>query len=162
MLPTIKLLRSSTPKVDGIFGSRWRHIRWAGPAVAGLLLQSSQLLAPDAANARPYRTTHRYRQVRRSPNWGCWVDIFAGPDYARPSRRIMGPIDLANLQLSDKNWGNAITSIKTGPHAWVKVFKDTSYRGDYLTLRPRTAIRSLRPLKFKDAIDSISVRNHPF
>lgn len=128
---------------------------WLGPVAATLLLQTG-LLAPQPASARVHRV------ARRSPNWGCWVDIFAGPDYASPHRRIIGPIDLANLRLSDKNWGDTITSIKTGPHTWVKVFKDTSYRGDFLIIGPSQAIRSLRPLKFKQAIDSMSVRNHRF
>lgn len=133
-----------------------------GAVVGALLLPTGLLLTPQPTQARVYRITRTHRAVRHSPNWGCWVDIFAGPDYAEPHRRIMGPIDLANLRLSDKNWGDTITSIKTGPRTWVRVFKDTSYRGEFITIGPGRAFRSLRPLKFKECIDSMTVRNHPF
>lgn len=126
-----------------------------------LLVVLGLLMSMQTAAARTRRAV-RTHHVVRNPHRGCWVDIYAGADYAPPMRHIIGPISLPNLKLSDKNWGDAITSIRTGPRTWVRVYKDPGYRGEYLTIHPNSAHRSLRPLKFKDSIDSMIVRNHPF
>lgn len=92
-------------------------------------------------------------------NQNCYVDLFDGSGFGGRSTQVMGPSSFTTLKnLNGAEWGNRISSIKTGPLCWLVVYKDEGFKDASDVIPPASMVGNLGNMN--DQIESIRVMDH--
>ncbi|MFO0572413.1 MAG: DUF4403 family protein [Polyangia bacterium] len=92
----------------------------------------------------------------------CYIDVWEDPDFKGSHDRICGPLIWPSMRfipnVSKKDWGDKIDSIKVGSGAWVTVWEDENYRDTQQMYGPETVKGNLKgPPDMGDNIGSIRI-----
>jgi hypothetical protein len=91
----------------------------------------------------------------------CWVTFYQTDIFQEGKLTIEGPMSIAkmdSLKLDDgKKAGDQIDSLKTGPNAWLTVFRDENNRNTARSFGPNSIIYSLDDYDIGDNIDSFTL-----
>lgn len=75
------------------------------------------------------------QQTTRRLGDGCWVRFYADRDFRGRSVTVVGPVDLARLDVGGSTWGDWDSAV-VGPQATVTTFGQEGYRNPSATMRP--------------------------
>ena len=94
----------------------------------------------------------------KKPNQ-CYIDVWRDKNFEGEKLRIYGPSELRNLRFKNTHWGNRISSLRVGPHAFVLAYRDRDFKNKMIAFGPNQSIADLNHVKFDNQIDSIQVIN---
>jgi len=89
----------------------------------------------------------------------CYIEVWRDKNFEGEGLRIYGPAEFRNLRFKNTHWGDRISSLRVGPHAFVLAFRDKDFKNKMVAFGPNQSIPDLNHLKFNNQIDSIQVIN---
>lgn len=89
----------------------------------------------------------------------CYIEVWTEKNFEGEHLRIEGPVECQTLEVASLEWGDAISSLRVGPTAFVLVYAEKGFKGAMMSFGPRQEAPNLEELNFNDAIDSIKLVN---
>lgn len=84
------------------------------------------------------------QQVTRRLGDGCWARFYESPNFRGRSITVVGPVDLARLDIGGSRWGDWNSAV-VGPQASVTTFDKQGFRDPTMTIGPGRQVPDLRP-----------------
>ena len=89
----------------------------------------------------------------------CYIEVWRDKNFEGEGLRIYGPGEFRNLRFKNTHWGDRISSLRVGPHAFVLAYRDRDFKNKMIAFGPNQSIADLNHVKFNNKIDSIQVIN---
>lgn len=89
----------------------------------------------------------------------CYIEVWTGKNFEGEHLRIEGPVECQTLEVASVEWGDAISSLRVGPTAFVLVYAETGFNGAMMSFGPGQEAPDLEDLNFNDEVSSIKLVN---
>ncbi len=93
------------------------------------------------------------------PSDGCFIEFWSDKKFEGESLRIVGPVECRELESTDLEWGDSISSLRVGTGAFVLVYDEKGFNGRMMSFGPGQEVADLEQFSLNDQIDSIKLVN---
>lgn len=92
---------------------------------------------------------------------GCWIDVFPNTRFRGKAQRLYGPVDFPMLRIRENGGGEALQSLRVGPHAYVQCFDLTNFEDSVFWLLPNEQVDEVAHLRSTERINSVRLWDRP-
>lgn len=89
----------------------------------------------------------------------CYIEVWTEKNFEGEHLRIEGPVECETLEVASLEWGDAISSLRVGPTAFVLVYTEKGFNGAMMSFGPGQEAPNLEELNFNDEVASIKLIN---